>query len=179
MINVKSKHCRRWRCRHVVGCLCNCKACSKLRPEDERAASLRSRTQSHTSEELHFAEVYKKGKTAEEKVLLTTPRDPKLKKIEVPAEMPSSRICPWAIVARATTVNADWFLYAVARTRDAAYPIMGSFYREFPSGTWALVDRESCVIVQMWGVDPSIERHCREQGCNGPGCSCACGVCSS
>lgn len=38
-----SRHCRRYRCRHVVGCVCNCKACAKLRPEDERAAWQKSR----------------------------------------------------------------------------------------------------------------------------------------
>lgn len=45
MTPTKSKHCRRWRCRHVVGCLCNCKACAKLRPAEERAKWEKSRAQ--------------------------------------------------------------------------------------------------------------------------------------
>lgn len=37
-----TRHCRRMRCSHIVGCLCNCKACAKLRPAEEMAESRRN-----------------------------------------------------------------------------------------------------------------------------------------
>ena len=43
MSKAESRHCRRWRCRHDLVCLCNCKACAKLRPEEEMAAWKKSR----------------------------------------------------------------------------------------------------------------------------------------
>jgi hypothetical protein len=51
-----SRHCRRYRCQHVVGCLCNCKACAKLRPVEEMAESRRNWERHQSSEPRQSAE---------------------------------------------------------------------------------------------------------------------------
>lgn len=72
----------------------------------------------------------------------------KLPKIQVPTEIPSERLWPLAVVFK--PFGGDWHLYAVAKGKNDGVPIMGQYFRVSQMGTWALVDRQSGMVMEQW-----------------------------
>ncbi len=74
--------------------------------------------------------------------------DKKLPKIKVPEAMPSARLWPLAICFRPH--GGDWHLYGVAKGKNDGCVILGHYFAVNSMGVWALVDRESGMVV--WSI---------------------------
>ncbi len=83
--------------------------------------------------------------------------DKKLKKIKVPDALPSVNLWPLAIVMRPTSALAEWHLYAVAKGKNDALPLMALYSSTFQIGTWAVVDRQSGMVIEVWPVSAWID----------------------